>query len=190
MRGHRCPQQRTSRDPRMPEDRHVPDPGRSLRPAPTGGPTNPEWFGPDVIRGSSRPYNQSGDQGHLPAMVQIHRLQDGPWPWVGGLPRPGALEGELRHPERQDRAPQRHVAQSGPMPSSPSAPRRRRCARLLAEIGSEPTAEDEMEGKEIIINEIPGSQQSQASPAKSRALDAMRARALNRSPWIRAGGGT
>ncbi|HAU4884252.1 TPA: phage recombination protein Bet [Aeromonas hydrophila] len=41
------------------------------------------------------------------------------------------------------------------------------------EIGSEPTAE-EMEGKEIIINEIPGSQQSQASPAKSRALDAIR----------------
>ncbi|WP_111896641.1 phage recombination protein Bet [Aeromonas caviae] len=41
------------------------------------------------------------------------------------------------------------------------------------EIGSEPTAE-EMEGKEIIINEIPGSQQSQASPAKSRTLDAIR----------------
>ncbi|AZU47913.1 phage recombination protein Bet [Aeromonas hydrophila] len=41
------------------------------------------------------------------------------------------------------------------------------------EIGSEPTAE-EMEGKEIIINEIPGNQLQQASPAKSRALDAIR----------------
>ncbi|MCZ0752543.1 phage recombination protein Bet [Aeromonas enteropelogenes] len=41
------------------------------------------------------------------------------------------------------------------------------------EIGSEPTAE-EMEGKEIIINEIPGSQPPQSSPAKSRALDAIR----------------
>ncbi|MNB95942.1 RecT family protein [compost metagenome] len=41
------------------------------------------------------------------------------------------------------------------------------------EIGSEPTAE-EMEGKEIIINEIPGSQPQQAAPAKSRALDAIR----------------
>ncbi|WP_205124726.1 phage recombination protein Bet [Aeromonas hydrophila] len=41
------------------------------------------------------------------------------------------------------------------------------------EIGSEPTAE-EMEGKEIIINEIPGGQQSQSSQAKSRALDAIR----------------
>ncbi|MFQ2273966.1 phage recombination protein Bet [Aeromonas hydrophila] len=41
------------------------------------------------------------------------------------------------------------------------------------EIGSEPTAE-EMEGKEIIINEIPGSQPQQGVPAKSRALDAIR----------------
>ena len=41
------------------------------------------------------------------------------------------------------------------------------------EIGSEPTAE-EMEGKEIIINEIPGNQPQQTSPAKSRALDAIR----------------
>ncbi|MNV78393.1 hypothetical protein D3C71_1718800 [compost metagenome] len=31
-----------------------------------------------------------------------------------------------------------------------------------------------MEGKEIIINEIPGSQPQQAAPAKSRALDAIR----------------
>ncbi|MFM5462692.1 phage recombination protein Bet [Aeromonas simiae] len=41
------------------------------------------------------------------------------------------------------------------------------------EIGSEPTAE-EMEGKEIIINEIPGSQPQQVGAAKSRALDAIR----------------
>jgi hypothetical protein len=41
------------------------------------------------------------------------------------------------------------------------------------EIGSEPTAE-EMEGKEIIINEIPGSQPQQGVPAKSRTLDAIR----------------
>ncbi len=41
------------------------------------------------------------------------------------------------------------------------------------EIGSEPTAE-EMEGKEIIINEIPGNQPQQTSPAKSRTLDAIR----------------
>ncbi|WP_275931303.1 phage recombination protein Bet [Aeromonas sp. 1HA1] len=41
------------------------------------------------------------------------------------------------------------------------------------EIGSEPTAE-EMEGKEIIINEIPGTQTPLSVPAKSRALDAMR----------------
>ncbi|WP_421353133.1 phage recombination protein Bet [Aeromonas taiwanensis] len=41
------------------------------------------------------------------------------------------------------------------------------------EIGSEPTAE-EMEGKEIIINEIPGNQPQQGVPAKSRALDAIR----------------
>lgn len=41
------------------------------------------------------------------------------------------------------------------------------------EIGSEPTAE-EMEGKEIIINEILGNQPQQTSPAKSRTLDAIR----------------
>ncbi|MFM5717831.1 phage recombination protein Bet [Aeromonas caviae] len=41
------------------------------------------------------------------------------------------------------------------------------------EIGSEPTAE-EMEGKEIIINEIPGNQPQQGVPAKSRTLDAIR----------------
>lgn len=41
------------------------------------------------------------------------------------------------------------------------------------EIGSEPTAE-EMEGKEIIINEIPGSQPQHGAPAKSRTLDAIR----------------
>lgn len=41
------------------------------------------------------------------------------------------------------------------------------------EIGSEPTAE-EMEGKEIIINEIPGSQPPQSAKPASRALDAMR----------------
>ena len=41
------------------------------------------------------------------------------------------------------------------------------------EIGSEPTAE-EMEGKEIIINEIPGNQPLHGAPAKSRALDAIR----------------
>ena len=37
----------------------------------------------------------------------------------------------------------------------------------------EPTAE-EMEGKEIIINEIPGSQPQHGAPAKSRTLDAIR----------------
>lgn len=41
------------------------------------------------------------------------------------------------------------------------------------EIGSEPTAE-EMEGKEIIINEIPGNQPQHGAPAKSRTLDAIR----------------
>ena len=45
------------------------------------------------------------------------------------------------------------------------------------EIGSEPTAE-EMEGKEIIINEIPGSQPQHGAPAKSRTLDAIRGQSI------------
>ena len=45
------------------------------------------------------------------------------------------------------------------------------------EIGSEPTAE-EMEGKEIIINEIPASQPQHGAPAKSRTLDAIRGQSI------------
>ena len=113
--GHRCPQQGEGlagcADAR---DRHVPDPGRSLRQL-RGGRRTRVRTGCD--RGVPRPLQpKRQDQGHLPAMVQIHRLQDGQWP-AGCLPRPGALEGKLRHPERQDRVPQRNVAQAALCPA-------------------------------------------------------------------------
>ena len=67
--------------------------------------------------------------------------------------------------------------------------RRRRCAKAWPEIGSEPTAE-EMEGKEIIINEIPGNQPQQTSQRRAAPWMPSAARAPNRSPGARSGGRT
>lgn len=129
-------------------------------------------FGPDVTEELQDPYNQS-------AKIKVTYPQ-----WCKYTVYK-MVNGQRVAFHALERWKENYATQSGKTECPNAMWRKRPYAQLAKcteaqalrkawpEIGSEPTAE-EMEGKEIIINEIPGSQQSQASPAKSRTLDAIR----------------
>ncbi|MGS3141531.1 phage recombination protein Bet [Aeromonas sanarellii] len=129
-------------------------------------------FGPDVTEEFQDPYNQS-------AKIKVTYPQ-----WCKYTVYK-MVNGQRVAFHALERWKENYATQSGKTECPNAMWRKRPYAQLAKcteaqalrkawpEIGSEPTAE-EMEGKEIIINEIPGSQQSQASPAKSRTLDAIR----------------
>ena len=129
-------------------------------------------FGPDVTEEFQDPYNQS-------AKIKVTYPQ-----WCKYTVFK-VVNGQRVAFHALERWKENYATQSGKTECPNAMWRKRPYAQLAKcteaqalrkawpEIGSEPTAE-EMEGKEIIINEIPGGQQSQSGPAKSRALDAIR----------------
>jgi phage recombination protein Bet len=134
-------------------------------------------FGPDVTEEFQDPYNQS-------AKIKVTYPQ-----WCKYTVYK-MVNGQRVAFHALERWKENYATQSGKSECPNSMWRKRPYAQLAKcteaqalrkawpEIGSEPTAE-EMEGKEIIINEIPGSQPQQSSPAKSRALDAIRGQNAN-----------
>ena len=129
-------------------------------------------FGPDVTEEFQDPYNQN-------AKIKVTYPQ-----WCKYTVYK-MVNGQRVAFRAMERWKENYATQSGKT-KCPNAMWRKRSYAQLAkcteaqalrkawpEIGSEPTAE-EMEGKEIIINEIPGNQPQQTSPAKSRTLDAIR----------------
>jgi phage recombination protein Bet len=129
-------------------------------------------FGPDVTEEFQDPYNQS-------AKIKVTYPQ-----WCKYTVYK-MVNGQRVAFRAMERWKENYATQSGKT-ECPNAMWRKRSYAQLAkcteaqalrkawpEIGSEPIAE-EMEGKEIIINEIPGNQPQQTSPAKSRTLDAIR----------------
>jgi phage recombination protein Bet len=135
------------------------------------GADEPE-FGPDVAEEFQDPYNQS-------AKIKVTYPQ-----WCKYTVYK-VVNGQRVAFHALERWKENYATQSGKTECPNAMWRKRPYAQLAKcteaqalrkawpEIGSEPTAE-EMEGKEIIINEIPGSQPQQGVPAKSRALDAIR----------------
>lgn len=129
-------------------------------------------FGPDVTEEFQDPYNQS-------AKIKVTYPQ-----WCKYTVYK-MVNGQRVAFHALERWKENYATQSGKTECPNAMWRKRPYAQLAKcteaqalrkawpEIGSEPTAE-EMEGKEIIINEIPGSQPQQTSPAKSRTLDAIR----------------
>lgn len=129
-------------------------------------------FGPDVTEEFQDPYNQS-------AKIKVTYPQ-----WCKYTVYK-MVNGQRVAFHALERWKENYATQSGKTECPNAMWRKRPYAQLAKcteaqalrkawpEIGSEPTAE-EMEGKEIIINEIPGNQPQQASPAKSRTLDAIR----------------
>ncbi|BCR29934.1 phage recombination protein Bet [Aeromonas caviae] len=129
-------------------------------------------FGPDVTEEFQDPYNQS-------AKIKVTYPQ-----WCKYTVYK-MVNGQRVAFHALERWKENYATQSGKTECPNAMWRKRPYAQLAKcteaqalrkawpEIGSEPTAE-EMEGKEIIINEIPGNQPQQTSPAKSRTLDAIR----------------
>ena len=129
-------------------------------------------FGPDVTEEFQDPYNQS-------AKIKVTYPQ-----WCKYTVYK-MVNGQRVAFHALERWKENYATQSGKTECPNAMWRKRPYAQLAKcteaqalrkawpEIGSEPTAE-EMEGKEIIINEIPGSQPQHGAPAKSRALDAIR----------------
>lgn len=129
-------------------------------------------FGPDVTEEFQDPYNQS-------AKIKVTYPQ-----WCKYTVYK-MVNGQRVAFHALERWKENYATQSGKTECPNAMWRKRPYAQLAKcteaqalrkawpEIGSEPTAE-EMEGKEIIINEIPGSQPQHDAPAKSRTLDAIR----------------
>ena len=129
-------------------------------------------FGPDVTEEFQDPYNQS-------AKIKVTYPQ-----WCKYTVYK-MVNGQRVAFHALERWKENYATQSGKTECPNAMWRKRPYAQLAKcteaqalrkawpEIGSEPTAE-EMEGKEIIINEIPGSQPQLGAPAKSRTLDAIR----------------
>ncbi|MGT4673716.1 phage recombination protein Bet [Aeromonas caviae] len=129
-------------------------------------------FGPDVTEEFQDPYNQS-------AKIKVTYPQ-----WCKYTVYK-MVNGQRVAFHALERWKENYATQSGKTECPNAMWRKRPYAQLAKcteaqalrkawpEIGSEPTAE-EMEGKEIIINEIPGNQPQQTSQAKSRTLDAIR----------------
>jgi phage recombination protein Bet len=129
-------------------------------------------FGPDVTEEFQDPYNQS-------AKIKVTYPQ-----WCKYTVYK-VVNGQRVAFHALERWKENYATQSGKSECPNSMWRKRPYAQLAKcteaqalrkawpEIGSEPTAE-EMEGKEIIINEVPGSQPPQQAKPESRALDAMR----------------
>ena len=125
--GNRCPQQREGlagcADAR---DRHVPDPGRSLRQL--RGADEPV-FGPDVTEEFQDPTTQSAKiKVTYPQWCKytVYKMVNGQQVAFHALER--WKENYATQSAARPSAPTPCGA-SGPMPSSPSAPRRRRCAK-------------------------------------------------------------